>query len=433
MLFKIKDEIWFDNEKLYIIKGDCKKDTYTIKYDQFPDINRKSQRSKHPTIVFLASTSCNLKCKYCFAHEGTYGNTTSKKQFEVEDYIKVFDSTIQQYGRINAISFFGGEPLLNFYKIKQFVKYMYNEYDVEKIPYMAIASNGTIMNQEIKDFLIEYNIGYCTSLDGPKQFNDINRIGYGEYSVYDTVKKTINFLEDAMIRKSIQFTVGKVHLQNYQKGDFSKWISEFEKMKIESYEIVAVTSDDDDFRINLEEPTTYANFCLLCNDIAEHCLSIYKTGKMIPMPKIFAGLLLHIIKRTYQEDCSAGFSFCVSPDLKIFPCHVCADDVNYGVDFSENFQKKIKINENYQKVCAVQKDKIEQCNSCISKNVCSYICKGMICRNSYKLPLERCLMMQIFTKKVICFLAEEYENNRDSIKQVLLKVSMGVLNDQIKG
>lgn len=432
MLYKIKEELWFDNDKLYIIKGDYNKYIYTMQYEKFIDINRESQKSKYPTIVFLSSTLCNLKCRYCFAHEGTYGNNTEKQFFEFESYIKVFESTMKQFGGINGISFFGGEPLLNFDQIKKFVEYVYKQYDKEKIPYMAMASNGIIMNQEIKDFLVKYNIGYCTSLDGPKQFNDVNRIGYEAFSVYDKVMETLKFLDDVSIRKSIQFTVGKNHLENYQKGDFSKWVNEFEKLNIESYEIVAVTSEDERFRINLEEPNIYNNFRFLCNDIAEHCLNVYKEGKKVPMPKIFAGLLLHIIKRVYQEDCSAGFSFCVSPDLKIYPCHVCADDVSYGIDFTENFREESKNNINYQKVSAVQKEKMEKCTSCIAKNVCSYICKGLTCRNAYTLPSERCVMMQIFTEKVIEFLAEEYEENRDSIKKILLEISTGAINDKIK-
>lgn len=432
MLFKIKHEIWFDNDKLYIIKGKYNKYIYTMKYEKFMDIDRRSQKSIYPTIVFLSSTRCNLKCRYCFAHEGTYGNNTEKQFFDFESYIKIFDSTMKQFEGINGISFFGGEPLLNFDEIKKFVEYIFEKYDKDKIPYMAMASNGIIMNQEIKEFLVKYNVGYCTSLDGPKIFNDINRIGYKPFSVYDKVMNTLNFLDDISIRKSIQFTIGKSHLENYQKGDFSNWISEFEKLNIESYEIVAVTADDIRFRINLEDPVVYNNYCQLCNDIADHCLNIYKEGKNVPMPKIFAGLLLHIIKRVYQEDCSAGFSFCVSPDLKIYPCHVCADDISYGIDFTENFREEIRENIYYRKVSEVEKEKIPQCASCIAKNVCSYICKGLTCRNGYKLPPERCVMMQIFTEKVIVFLAEEYENNREAIKQVLLKVSTGVMNDQNK-
>jgi len=425
MVYKIKEGLYFDNEKLNIIKGEYNKYLYMLRYNSFPDISRKSRRSIYPTIVFLSATICNLKCKYCFAHSGTYGNNTMKELFLFDDYVEIFESALKQFGGINAISFFGGEPLLNFDEIKKFVVYMHQKYDNKKIPFMAIASNGIIMNQEIKNFLIKYDIGFCTSLDGPKELNDLNRVGPNIKSVYDKVVDTMNSLADATIRKSIQFTFNKEHLINYKKEDIIIWIKEFENLNIEGYEVVAVTSDDENCKIDLENPIIFNNYIQLCNDISNYCLQAIRSGNLVPMPKIFASLLLHIIKKVYQEDCSAGFSFSVSPDKIAFPCHVCADDMEYGIEFTDFFREEVENNEKYQMVDKITRENIEECKSCIAKNVCSYNCKGLTCRNSYKIPKERCVMMQIFTERVIVFLADEYAENKDEIKKILIEISKG--------
>ena len=81
MLWKINEHIWFDSDKLFIIKGRQNYINYIANLDKYPSINIKRMRSNYPTIVFLSSMTCNLKCKYCFATAGTYGKKNKKSVF----------------------------------------------------------------------------------------------------------------------------------------------------------------------------------------------------------------------------------------------------------------------------------------------------------------------------------------------------------------
>jgi len=83
---------------------------------------------------------------------------------------------------------------------------------------------------------------------------------------------------------------------------------------------------------------------------------------------------------------------------------------------------------NFQNVKNVEKKKISECNSCMAKNVCSYVCKGLSANNNYNLPEERCLMMEIFLKKVIIFLAESYQLHRKAIKNNIITLNCGGIN-----
>lgn len=217
MLWKIKDEIWFDSEKLFIIKGKENYLNYISKYKEYSEISTKSMRNKYPTIVFLSTTTCNLSCKYCFADSGTYGANSDTRFFGVDEYIYVYESALKQYGGVNAISFFGGEPMLNLNEIEKFVIYLHEHY--KKIPIMAISSNGTIMNDHIKEFLEKYKIHFGTSLDGPKQYNDLNRVSSVIDSVYDTVENTLLSIKDLRIKKGLQMTISKEHVINYKRGE----------------------------------------------------------------------------------------------------------------------------------------------------------------------------------------------------------------------
>lgn len=427
MLWKIKDEIWFDSEKLFIIKGKENYLNYISKYKEYSEISTKSMRNKYPTIVFLSTTTCNLSCKYCFADSGTYGANSDTRFFGVDEYIYVYESALKQYGGVNAISFFGGEPMLNLNEIEKFVIYLHEHY--KKIPIMAISSNGTIMNDHIKEFLEKYKIHFGTSLDGPKQYNDLNRVSSVIDSVYDTVENTLLSIKDLRIKKGLQMTISKEHVINYKRGEIVSWIKDLERLGVDTFELVPVTSDNADYKIDLKDDLIHKNFIQLCNDYADYCLSmLIKNEKPKAVSKIFISLILHIIKRVYQEDCSAGFSFCVSPDLFGYPCHVCASDKKFGIKFDENFKSEVQKNLNFQNVKNVEKKKISECNSCMAKNVCSYVCKGLSANNNYNLPEERCLMMEIFLKKVIIFLAESYQLHRKAIKNNIITLNCGGIN-----
>ncbi len=69
----------------------------------------------------------------------------------------------------NYIVFFGGEPLLNFPLIKKIDSYL-NEKKISA-KYTTVT-NGTLINNEIRNFINEKFLNLCISLDGPKDLND---------------------------------------------------------------------------------------------------------------------------------------------------------------------------------------------------------------------------------------------------------------------
>lgn len=422
MLYEIKKDLWFDNEKLYIVSGESNRKQYIKNYNYFDECSYESKKSKYPTIVFISTESCNLKCKYCYASEGTYNNVSKKVSFDLQDYIDVYDKVVGTYGKVNAISFFGGEPLLNYDEIKKFVEHISQDSNLEELPQMAIASNGTIMNSDIRKFLELYNIGFSTSLDGPRLYNDENRIGPSIDSVFDTVTHTLESLKDINVLKALQFTISKNHIKDYAKGDFLSWALMLESLGINYYEVVPVISEDEKYKIDLEDEEIKEKFILLCNDIADYCLDLFKTARTTVMPRIFAGIIICITKRQYQEDCSAGFSISAAPDKMIYPCHICADKKEFGINCDNNLKHNQDNNEYFKKIRNKSRNDFEKCNKCISKNICPYLCKGVAVQKDYTLPEDKCLMMEIFTRKTIEFLDDNYKNYKDNIKNMLLKI-----------
>lgn len=137
----------------------------------------------------LVTNSCNFRCRYCFVSKGI-----SNMSFDIcKDAIDKLIMCTKNKGYDNLlISFAGGEPLLNFDLIKEVVMYYKNVNDIN-ISY-RIITNGSLINQDIVDFIKENNIDVTVSLDSIKKFNDKSRSYANGLGTYDDVIKNIKLL-----------------------------------------------------------------------------------------------------------------------------------------------------------------------------------------------------------------------------------------------
>lgn len=110
-------------------------------------------------LVLQVTQQCNLRCEYC-AYSGIYNNnrihtnsrmdwTTAKKaiDFFVERSIETEKCTI---------SFYGGEPLLEFELIKKCIEYAEEIVEGKELIF-NMTTNGTLLKSEIADFLVNHN------------------------------------------------------------------------------------------------------------------------------------------------------------------------------------------------------------------------------------------------------------------------------------
>jgi len=421
MLFEIEKDLWFDSESLYIVKDKENYLKYSASNNLVPE-TPKRERESTVNICYLSSVKCNLRCTYCYAEQGNYpGIYRNKDMFTAEDYIESYNAINNRF-KVKNVAFFGGEPLLNFKAIKKFVEYLHDNLKPEDIPEFGLNSNGTIMNEEIRDFLVKYNIPFATSLDGIKENNDACRRCNDFISVHDKVVDTIKFLGEAGIKSGIQFTFNKHHLENYKPKDAVKWLKYFETLPITNYAFVAATTEDKNSKIDLNNEKIKENFTLMCEDIADYCLDNFTKDEDMPIsPANFASIIYNIVKRKFSSQCAAGHNFTISPDKRIYPCHAVATGLENGVDIKPDFVQEINNNFKFNSIKNLKRENVESCKTCIDKNICGVFCKGFCLDLSggTSQPLERCLMMQIFTKKVISFLAKNFPKYKENIQKNL--------------
>lgn len=108
-------------------------------------------------IVWNFTYTCNLRCKHCYEDAGANRPELSTEQaYEVIDVL----SRMANAG-LPALSFSGGEPLMrkDFFEIAAYAK--------KKIPFVSIATNGTLLTKDNVSRLKEIGVDYAEiSLDG---------------------------------------------------------------------------------------------------------------------------------------------------------------------------------------------------------------------------------------------------------------------------
>jgi len=72
----------------------------------------KSRNNSIKSIKINVSHSCNMRCKYCYAFLGTYGDPNLLMDKKVSKLI--LDKFLIPNSELSGITFFGGEPLLNY-------------------------------------------------------------------------------------------------------------------------------------------------------------------------------------------------------------------------------------------------------------------------------------------------------------------------------
>ena len=137
--------------------------------------NAPYSKSAVTQICLNVSQTCNLNCVYCYGDDGEYGRRGLMKSdiaFKAVDWLIKFSGNKKTI----IITFFGGEPLLNFNLIKKVVEYAKGKAPLfNKKVLFTITTNGCFLDNRVIDFLNQENFSIVVSCDGDLKAQQINR------------------------------------------------------------------------------------------------------------------------------------------------------------------------------------------------------------------------------------------------------------------
>lgn len=162
---------------------------------------------------------CNLRCKYCFASTGDFGQGRMLMDYETGK--RAIDFLIERSGdrKFLEVDFFGGEPLMNFEVCKQLVAYARSiEKEKNKNFRFTLTTNGVDVDDEVIEWANKECYNVVLSLDGRKEVNDrfrVDKLGRGSY--------------DTIVPKFQEFVKKRGDRNYYMRGTFTHFNPDFTK------------------------------------------------------------------------------------------------------------------------------------------------------------------------------------------------------------
>ncbi len=361
------DEIREAYDELY----ELKKAGQLFAQDDYIDVSRYIPVNAPVKALCLhVAHDCNLRCKYCFASTGDFGQ--GRKIMPPEIAKKAIDFVIARSGvRHNIeVDFFGGEPLMAWDTVTQTVDYARSlEEKYNKKFRFTITTNGLLLDEDKRKYINE-NMDNCVlSLDGRREVNDEFRKTVAGTGSYDTIVPKFKALVDERDPNLDYYARGTFTSHNL---DFAEDVLSIADAGFDRLSVEPVTADpgcgydltEDDL------PKIEAEYDRLTDIMLER----KKEGK----PFTFFHFMVDldqgpcVVKRL--RGCGAGYEYvAVTPDGDIYPCHqfVGKDEFKQGSVLDQSFNMDIA-----QKFAGMNIYSRPKCQKCWAKFYCSGGCSA---------------------------------------------------------
>ncbi|RLC38112.1 MAG: radical SAM protein, partial [Candidatus Nealsonbacteria bacterium] len=89
-------------------------------------------------LVFLTG-KCNMECSYCFVDRKNFRKINPREK----NFKEAIDLFLNSPGKEKTISFYGGEPLMEFGQLKNLSLYARKKNDSQRILNITLSTNGT--------------------------------------------------------------------------------------------------------------------------------------------------------------------------------------------------------------------------------------------------------------------------------------------------
>jgi len=145
--------------------------------------------------------ACNLACTYCF----TWGNTNRVLDLKLgKEIVDFFFDHVDPKDNHYELSFWGGEPLLQYRLVKLLI--LYAERKSKKVVFGG-TTNGLLLDKEKLEFFRDHKGKFMISIDGVKEVHDKYRVYKDGRGSWDDLKRRIpavlNVWPDARFRMSL--------------------------------------------------------------------------------------------------------------------------------------------------------------------------------------------------------------------------------------
>lgn len=337
-------------------------DDYVLK-SQF--ITQTFQHDKsHLNLVLVPTLNCNFSCPYCFERK----KRASRMSAEVIDNLLTFIKETKGLQQL-AITWYGGEPLLEIATIEKILTRIKEEVSVD-LKSHTIVTNGYLFNDKALDLFEKFPLDAIQiTLDGWRDRHDrLRALKSSGLPTFDTILSNIERIADRLNHTKLDL---RVNIDKSNIDDFQR-ISDLIRSRIDSKNISVypgIIRLENDDKTNLVEPA------LGRWETAKLMYGLYSTG-------VLNGSI-YPIQRPAKTCCAQCVSsYIVGPEGEIYKCWNDVSDNSKVVGYIN--QPKI-INQSlyyrYHQGCAWYND--PECKACFFLPICNGKCAWYNERNLY--------------------------------------------------
>lgn len=372
-------------------------------------------------LILLMTTSCNLRCRYCYIDYGSYESVSCSGNIDVEKTSRSLKKLYNDYPEgIGFVQFFGGEPLIAFNEIKrtvEIVEQLCEEHKC-KLPSYGIVTNGLLLTDEIVEYLEKKNIATMISLDGDKQIHDLVRKGIGGINTYDNlVMKIKSYINRIHCRVFFEMTLNREHIKVYQKG---KMIELFEGIKALGFRAgnIGVVEFSKDSKLDFLE-SDHDTYVQMIDEMVTYFFDQMKTENPMFNVDVIRILTKILKKDTTIYSCGAGVSqVTLAADGAILPCPKFIN-TDFGIiEMDENEWDNSKIKD------VVLNEYKSDCAGCWFNQSCNVYCYAKKYRGNegeHVVPI-RCWHIRALARSIVKNVVRMKQNNEMQILYDALKL-----------
>lgn len=298
--------------------------------------NKTKYQDRRFILIISPTLDCNFRCPYCFEER-----RNSYISDETIDNLIAFVKKVAKEVNTLQVCWFGGEPTLQFEKIKKMTKIFKEICENEGCNYSStMTTNGYLFNDERINDLNDFNIKRIQiTLDGDKEIHNQKRPLADGSGTFDKILENINKIVDKDIPLYLRINVDENNADSIPK--LFDLIPESKREKIT------------------------INMCnIFQNDEYVNLFPLYKIA-------IDKGFRFEFSRKQLQI-CEGSFinSITVQPDGKITPCQMCSEKgFNFG-SIGKDGRLLLKNESEFYRFRATSALDNEECKKCSRFPLC---------------------------------------------------------------
>jgi uncharacterized protein len=302
-----------------------------------------------PSFTIWLTNKCNLACSYCY-EKNNVNRVANEEVIDIETIVAFIKGKADQYKENDIlISFHGGEPLLEYNRIKEYVECLESGFRNRGL-FFFMTTNGLLLNKEKAEYLMNHLAELSVSIDGCREAHDLNRVfsnGRGSY------QEIIQNIEQSGLDKSklrIRMTVTANNVEYLASG--------VDNLVVQGFRCIVPA-------VALEDPEwTEERLMILENELIRIKKKYYGKNIRIAM----------IDRKEMQKkgQCSGGItSFNIMKNGDVYPCEFVAGNKSFLLgNITDIHIDELELRRLYGH------DACKDCTECTYK----MYCKGVRCK-----------------------------------------------------